>query len=330
MNTLTYRLLLLLALSGFAVASDAADPLPSWNDGDNKSAIISYVQKVTEAGSSDFVPQADRLAVFDNDGTLWTEAPLPLQVDFMFHEVKRRAAIEPDFAAEPMVKAALAGDTAKLLENHYAGLLKLLELTHTGITTDEFQRRVKAWIPSFQQPKGGKGLAGATFQPMLELLEYLRANGFKTYIVSGGGIDFMRVFAEQLYGIPPEQVIGSSMAVKFEMMNDAVPTLIKTNESLFVDDKLGKPVGIYRHIGRRPIFCGGNSDGDQAMLEYTTIDNPYPSFGLIVHHTDAQRETAYDKKPPASGTLIHALEAAPEQGWHVIDMKADWKTVFKK
>jgi phosphoserine phosphatase len=305
------------------------DPLASWNEGPTKQAILDFVKRTTTEGSKDLVPVPERIAVFDNDGCLWSEAPLPPQLAFVFSEIKRRAPNEPELAKDPMVKAALAGDLATLAAGkHHDGLMKLLALTHAGMTVPDFQTSVRNWMKTFQQPKGGSGLAGATYQPMLELLELLRANGYKTFIVSGGGIDFMRVFAEELYGIPPEQVIVSSAAATFELV-DGVPVLTKTTEDIFVDDKAGKPAGIHRHIGRRPVFCAGNSDGDQAMLEYTTIGNPLPSFGLIVHHTDSVRETAYDSKAPVSGTLITALEAAPKNGWVVVDMAKDWKVVFR-
>ncbi len=311
-----------------SVPAVSIDQLPNWNDGAAKQAILDFVARTTTAGGVDFVPVPERIAVFDNDGTLWSEAPLPPQLAFIFSEIKRRAPQEPELAKNPMVKAALAGDMATLAAGkHHDGLMELLALTHAGTTVPEFQQRVRNWMGSYQQPKGGDGLAGATYQPMLELLTYLRANDYKTFIVSGGGIDFMRVFAEELYGIPPEQVVGSSSAATFALV-DGVPTLTKTTEDVFVDDKSGKPAGIHRHIGRRPIFCAGNSDGDQAMLEYTTMDNPRPSFGLIIHHTDSVRETAYDEKAPVSGTLITAREAAAERGWVLVSMKEDWKTVF--
>jgi phosphoserine phosphatase len=309
-------------------AEDRGALLPSWNDGPTKEAILDFVQRTTTEGGADFVPMPERIAVFDNDGTLWSEAPMPPQLAFVLSEIKRRAPHEPELAKDPMVKAALAGDRATLAAGkHHDGLMHLLALTHAGMSVPDYQASVRNWMKTFQQPKGGTGLAGATYQPMLELLTYLRANGFKTFIVSGGGIDFMRVFAEELYGIPPEQVLGSSAAASFEIV-DGVPTLTKTLEDVFVDDKAGKPAGIHRHIGRRPILCGGNSDGDQAMLEYITIGNPLPSFGLIVHHTDSVRETAYDTKAPVSGTLITAIKAAPEHGWVLVDMAKDWKVIF--
>jgi phosphoglycolate phosphatase-like HAD superfamily hydrolase len=314
--------------AGTAGIEAAADPLPSWNDGEAKQAILDFVQRTTTEGSADLVPVPERIAVFDNDGCLWSEAPLPPQLAFVFSEIARRQPNEPELAKDPMVQAALAGDLATLAAGkHHEGLMHLLALTHAGISVPDYQANVRNWMKTFQQPKGGAGLAGATYQPMLELLTYLRANGYKTFIVSGGGIDFMRVFAEELYGIPPEQIVGSSAAAEFELV-DGVPVLTKTMDDPFVNDKAGKPAGIHRHIGRRPIFCGGNSDGDQAMLEYTTVGNALPSFGLIIHHTDSVRETAYDTHAPVSGTLITALEAAPQRGWHVVDMQRDWKSIF--
>jgi phosphoserine phosphatase len=305
-----------------------ADPLPSWNDGRAKSAIFEFVRKTTTRDSADFVPVAERIAVFDNDGTLWVEAPVPLQLAYVLDELRRRVPEEPELAADPMVKAALAGDFEELLAGpHHDGLMKIVALTHAGITTDQFDERVRNWMKTWKHPRYGHALAGMTYRPMQELLRYLRANDFKTFIVSGGGADFMRVFAEEVYGIPPEQVVGSTARVTYEL-RDGRPVLTKTMEHIFVDDKAGKPAGIHQFIGRRPIACFGNSDGDQAMLEYTTIGNPRPSFGLIVHHTDADREYAYDAKPPASGKLVTALEAASERGWIVMDVQNDWKRVF--
>ena len=310
-----------------AEPADAA-PLPSWNEGPIKQAIIDFVQRTTTEGSAEFIAVPERIAVFDNDGCLWSEAPMPPQLAFVFSEIKRRAPNEPELAKDPMVQAALAGDMATLAAGkHHDGLMQLLALTHAGMSVPDYQTSVRNWMKTFQQSKGGAGLAGATYQPMLELLAFLHANHYKTFIVSGGGIDFMRVFAEELYGIPPEQVVGSSAAASFEMV-DGLPVLTKTADDIFVDDKTGKPAGIHRHIGRRPVFCAGNSDGDQAMLEYTTINNPLPSFGMIVHHTDSVRETAYDSKAPVSGTLITALQAAPQRGWHLVDMAKDWKVIF--
>ncbi len=317
----------LLAVTLLANTTFAADPMPSWNDTAPKKAIIAFVDKVTKEGSADFVPPAERIAVYDNDGTLWPEAPMPFQAAFIFDEIKRRAPNEPTFADDPMVQAALAGDIAKLLEGeHHDGLMHILALTHTGMTTEDFHARVEAWLASAKHPRFGKPYDQLTYQPMQELLRYLRANGFKTCIVSGGGADFMRVWSERVYGIPPEQVVGSTGRTAFEL-RDSGPVLVKTLDYLFVNDKAGKPVAIWQFIGRRPIACFGNSDGDHAMLQYTTINNPRPSFGLIVHHTDAEREYAYDAIAK-SGKLVEALKEAPQRGWSVVDMKNDWKRIF--
>ena len=227
-----------------------------------------------------------------------------------------------------MVQAALAGDIAKLLEGeHHDGLLHIVALTHAGMTTNDFNAEVQAWLASAKHPRFGTPYDQLTYQPMQELLRCLRANGFKTYIVSGGGADFMRVWSERVYGISPEQVVGSTGRTTFEL-RDSGPVLVKTLDYLFVDDKTGKPVGIWQFIGRRPIASFGNSDGDLAMLQYTTINNPRPSFGLIVHHTDGDREYAYDANPKSSGKLIEALKEAPKRGWTVVDMKNDWKRIF--
>lgn len=327
---LFYFSMLVASLAGQVVSDKKAgeDPLPSWNETPAKQAVIDFVNKVTTADTPGFVPVPERIAVLDNDGTLWTEAPIPFQVAFAFDELRRRAPDDPKLAANPMVQAALAGDVGKLLAGkHYDGLMEVLALTHAGITTDEFDTRVKNWLKSAKHPRFNRPYTELTFLPMQELLIYLRANGFKTFIVSGGGADFVRVWSESIYGIPPQNVIGSTGRVKFER-RDGVPTLIKTLDQLFVDDKEGKPVGIHHFIGRRPIACFGNSDGDQAMMEYTTINNPHPSLGLIVHHTDAEREYAYDANPKGSGKLTTALEMAPQQGWVVVDMKNDWSQIF--
>ena len=319
---------ILLTLLLLTNAAFPADPLPSWNDTAPKKAIIAFVEKVTKEGSADFVPPAERIAVYDNDGTLWPENPVPFQLAFVFDELKRRAPNEPQLASDPVVQAALAGNVAKLLEGkHHDGLMHVLALTHSGMTTEEFRARIQSWLASARHPRYGKPYDQLTYQPMQELIRYLRANGFKNFIVSGGGADFMRVWAERVYGIPPEQVVGSTGRTRFEL-RESGPVLVKTLDYMFVDDKAGKPAGIHEFIGRRPIACFGNSDGDQAMLQYTTINNTYPSFGLIVHHTDAEREYAYDANPKSSGKLISALKEAPQRGWSVVDMKNDWKRIF--
>ncbi|TWT73198.1 HAD family hydrolase [Allorhodopirellula solitaria] len=322
------QLFSLTTVAAFLVAPlQAADPLPSWNDGTTKQSIVDFVNKVTEEGSGDFVPVAERIAVFDNDGTLWSENPLPFQVIFAAAEIKRLLPEHPEWNDNAAVQAFIKSDVAALTANHNKGLLEVLALTHAGMSTDAYDQRVKDWLATAEHPRWKKPYSQCVYQPMIELLEYLRANDFQTWIVSGGGLSFMRVLSEQTYGIPPQQVIGSHGQATFEM-KDGVPTLTKTLETVFVDDKAGKPAGIYQFIGRRPIAAFGNSDGDQAMLEYTTIDNPRPSFGMIIHHTDAEREYAYDAKPKSSGKLITALEAAPTHGWTVVDMKKDWETVL--
>jgi phosphoglycolate phosphatase-like HAD superfamily hydrolase len=324
-------LLALLAMMLLAVApapGHAEDPLPSWNEGAARTAIISFVERVTKEGSADFVPVPERIAVFDNDGTLWPENPMPFQAAFAFDEVKRLAAEKPELKDDPMVKALLEGDIAKLLEGkHHDGLMHIIALTHAGMTTEEFAKRVEDWIAGASHPRFGRAYDQLTYQPMQEVLRYLRANGFKTFIVSGGGADFMRVWSERVYGIPPEQVVGSTARVTYEL-RETGPVLVKTMESVFIDDKAGKPAGIHQFIGRRPIAVFGNSDGDKQMLEYVTIGNPKPSLGVIVRHTDADREYQYDVNPKSSGTLVEALKDAPMRGWTVVSMKDDWKAVF--
>ena len=302
-------------------------PLASWQDTNAKKAIIDFVAKVTRDGSGDFVPPAERIAVFDNDGTLWPENPMPFQLAFALDELKRRLPEEPEWKDDPTVQAALAGNLPALLADHYKGLFRIIELTGSGMTTVEFADRVRAWFATAKHPRFDRPHDQLTYQPMLELLAYLRANGFKTFLVSGGGADFMRVFSERIYGVPPEQVIGSNARTVYEL-RDTGPVLVKTMDALFIDDKAGKPVTIHQFIGRRPIACFGNSDGDKEMLEYTTIENPHPSLGLIIHHTDAEREYAYDAKPKSSGKLVEARNDAPQRGWIVVDMEKDWAEVF--
>jgi len=311
------------------IGPNAADPLPSWSEGPAKQAILAFIARVTKAGSPDFLPLAERIAVFDNDGCLWPENPMPFQAAFAFDELNRHIPSEPTLAADPMVQAALAGDLAKLLEGeHFDGLMQILAHSHAGMTTDEFRDAVEAWLAVAKHPRYGRPYDELTYLPMQELLSYLRTHGFKNFIVSGGGVDFMRVWVERVYGIPPEQVVGSTARTTFEL-RDSGPVLTKTLDYLFVNDKSGKPVGIHQFIGRRPIICCGNSDGDHAMLQYTTINNPRPSFGLIVHHTDDEREYAYDANTKSTGKLVEALREAPMRGWVVVDMKHDWKVIFR-
>jgi phosphoserine phosphatase len=330
-------LLLVAPLAGIltAVASAAAaqvtppsDPLPSWNAGAAKQAILDYVRRVTDEASPDHVPQPERIAVFDNDGTLWPEYPVPFQAAFAADRLRSRVATEPKLKADPMVKAFLAGDLAPLLAgDRHDGLLHVVGLTHAGLTVEEFQAAVAAWIEAAKHPRFNRRYDQLTYQPMQELLAFLRANGFKTWIVSGGGADFMRVWSERVYGIPPEQVIGTTGRTRFELRDDG-PALVKTLDHLFVDDKDGKPAAIHHFLGRRPIACFGNSDGDLAMLQYTTVGNPRPTLGVIVHHTDADREYAYDAHPKGTGRLVEALAEAPSRGWTVVDMRRDWADVF--
>ena len=304
-----------------------SDPLPSWNDTAPKSSLLDFVSKVTKLGGPDFVPPAERVAVFDNDGTLWPENPVPFQFAYVVDSIRARLPDDPDLANDPIVAAALEGEKDALVADHYRGLLCVLALTHTGMTTEEFGRRVETWMETARHPRFERPYDTAIYQPMRELLAFLRRNGFKTFIVSGGGADFMRVWSERVYGIPPEQCIGSHGRVRYEL-RDGTPSLVKTLDHLFIDDREGKPAGIHQHIGRRPIMAFGNSDGDRAMLEYTTVGNPRPSLGLLVHHTDAEREYAYDANPASTGKLVDALAEAPGLGWIVVDMEADWNTVF--
>jgi phosphoserine phosphatase len=301
------------------------DPLPSWNDGPAKHAIISYVEMVTTPGSPDFVPAAERIAVFDNDGTLWCEQPAYFQLFFAMDRVKELAPDHPEWRTTQPFKAVLDGDMRALAAGGEKGLLELVMATHAGMTTVEFEKIVKDWITTAKHPKTGKLYTEMVYQPMLELLAYLRANGFKTFIVSGGGIEFMRPWTEKVYGIPPEQVIGSSIKTRFEM-RDGQPVLVRLPEINFIDDKEGKPVGIQQHIGLRPIAAFGNSDGDLQMLQWTAAGDG-PRFCLYVHHTDAEREWAYDRQSHI-GKLDKGLDEAARRGWTVVSMKEDWGRVF--
>ena len=308
-------------------ADMTTDPLPSWNDCAAKRAILAFLARVTDDASPDFVPLPERVAVFDNDGTLWPENPIPFQAAFGFDTLRRRVDDEPALGNSAMVQAALADDLGVLMENGYAGLGEVIALTHAEVTADAFRDTVEAWLATARHPRFGRRYDDLTYQPMQELLRVLEQAGFKNFIVSGGGADFMRAWVERVYGIPHERVVGSTGRASFEM-RDGVPVLTKSLEHLFVNDKHAKPAGIHQFIGRRPVICCGNSDGDHAMLQYTTISNPRPSFGLIVHHTDGEREYAYDAVTKSTGKLVAALAEAPARGWHVVDMKRDWKTVF--
>lgn len=305
-------------------AAAAADPLPSWNDTAPKRAIRTFVKKATKEGSADFVPVPERIAVFDNDGTLWAEQPLYFQFFFVIDRVKAMAADHPEWRQEEPFASVLKGDLKALAAQGEKAALALLAATHSGMTTEEFSKTVEEWIATARHPKTGRPYTEMVYQPMLELLTYLRTNGFKTFIVSGGGIEFMRPWTEQVYGIPPEQVVGSSGKLKFEL-RDGKPVLIKTPEIHLIDDKEGKPVGIQMHIGRAPIAAFGNSDGDLQMLQWTTAGKG-ARLGLIVHHTDAEREWAYDRESHI-GKLDKALDEATANGWTVVDMKKDWKVI---
>jgi len=309
---------LAVALTTFVGAACAQGALPSWNDG-------TFVTTVTREGSPDFVVPAERIAVFDNDGTLWTEQPGPVQLAFALDRVKTLAPQHPEWKDKQPFKAALEGDMKTLAESGEHGILEMFMATHAGMTTDEFAKIVTDWLVTARHPRFQRPYTDLVYQPMLEVLAYFRANGFKTFIVSGGGIEFMRPWAERVYGIPPEQVIGSSVKTKFQM-RDGRPELFRLPELNFNDDKAGKPVAINQHIGRRPIAAFGNSDGDLEMLQWTTMTGGI-RFGLIVHHTDAEREYAYDRNV-ILGRLDKALDGAAVNKWTVADMKRDWKVVF--
>jgi phosphoserine phosphatase len=317
--------LLMLAMIGAVVNAQTVDPLPSWQDTAAKANIVAFVKAVTEPGGKDFVPPADRIAVFDNDGTLWSEQPMYFQLAFALDRVKALAPQHPEWKNQQPFKAVLEGDMKALAETGERGLLELVMATHAGNTSEEFARIVRDWVSTARHPKFNRPYTDLVFQPMLELLAYLRANGFKTYIVSGGGIEFLRVVAEELYGVPPEQVIGSSVKTKYEV-RDGKPVIVRLPEIDFIDDKAGKPVGIHQFIGKRPIAAFGNSDGDFQMLEWTT-SAPGARLGLIVHHDDAEREYAYDRKSPF-GKLDHGLDEGPKRGWTLVSMKNDWKKVY--
>ena len=314
-----------LATFAFAGPSSAADPLPSWSDTGPKKAIVEFVGKVTREGSPDFVPVPERIATFDNDGTLWAEQPIYAQVFFLVDQVKAMAPRHPEWKTQEPFASVLKGDLKAVTANGEAGVAALLVATHSGMTTDEFSRSVSDWIATAKHPKTGQPFTAMVYQPMLELLDYLRANGFKTFIVSGGGIEFMRPWAEKVYGIPPEQVIGTSGGLKFDM-KDGRPVLLKLPNVVLNDDKDGKPVGIQRHIGRRPIAAFGNSDGDLQMLQWT-CNTPGLRLCLFVHHTDGAREWAYDRTSQI-GKLDKGLDEASDRGWTVVDMRNDWKKVF--
>lgn len=321
-----------LARAGFAAvlmlavaSARASEPLPSWNAGASKSAIVEFVARIARENGPDFVPPAERIAVFDNDGCLWSEQPAYFQLLFAIDRIKTLAPQHPEWREQQPFKAVLENDMKALAAAGEHGLLELVMASHAGMTTVEFEQVVRDWLASARHPTTGKPYTAMVYQPMLEVLDYLRANGFKTFIVSGGGIEFMRPWTQAVYGIPPEQVIGSSIKTQFDV-RDGEPVLVRLPEINFIDDKAGKPVGINQHIGRRPVMAFGNSDGDLQMLQWTT-GGAGPRLGVIVHHTDAEREWAYDRSSHI-GKLDKALDLAAGSGWVIVDMKTDWNRVY--
>jgi hypothetical protein len=317
---LGFALLFLLAAT-----AQAADPLPSWNAGKTKQSILQFVENITDKSSPDFVPPAERIATFDNDGTLWAEQPMYFQLFFALDRVKSLAPQHPEWKTTEPFASLLKGDVEKALAGGEHAILEIVMATHAGMTTEQFETIVANWITTARHPETRRPFTEMVYQPMLELLAYLRANDFKTFIVSGGGIEFMRPWAEKVYGVPPEQVIGSSIKTKYEI-RDGKPVLVRLPEVNFIDDKEGKPVGINMHIGRRPIAAFGNSDGDLQMLQWTTAGDG-SRFALYVHHTDAKREWAYDRKS-SIGKLDKGLDEAKAKSWTVVDMKSDWKQIY--
>lgn len=320
------RWILACATLALSLSAAHAQPLPSWNDGPVKQSIIGFVTAVTREGAAEYVAPAERIATFDNDGTLWAEQPIYFQFAFALDQVKALAPQHPEWKGHQPFKAILEGDRQALAAAGEKEMLEIMAVTHAGMTTEAFAKSVGEWLATARHPRFDRPYDELVYQPMLELLDYLRANGFKTFIVSGGGVDFMRVFAEQTYGIPPEQVVGSSGVTKFQIGPDGKPVLVKEAKVEFIDDGPGKPAGINRFIGRRPIFAFGNSDGDQQMLEWTAAGSGLRFMG-IVHHTDGGREYAYDRQSHV-GRLDKALDEARQRGWTIVDMKRDWKTIF--
>lgn len=313
------------AAAVFAAGAALADPLPSWTDTETKARLTAFVDAVTDPDGESYVTPADRIAVFDNDGTLWAEQPVYFQLIFALDRLREMAAADPAVLTSDALRAAADGDMETLMAGGEAALLEVINATHAGQSVDAFQDQVAAWLDTARHPDTGLPYDQMTYQPMVELLRYLRDEGFQTYIVSGGGVHFMRVFAEAAYGIPPQQIIGSLGETEYKPV-DGVPTVVKAPGIAFVDDKAGKPVNIDRIIGKRPILAGGNSDGDFAMLEWVTAGDG-PRLGLIVHHTDADREFAYDRDS-AVGRLVDGLDKGPELGWLIVDMAQDWSRVY--
>lgn len=314
-----------ILLFGSTAIAKSSDMLPSWNEGQSKTAIVQFVDKVTEEGSTNFVPKAERIAVFDNDGTLWAEQPMYTQLFFALDRVKALAPQHPEWKTKEPFASVLKGDVKTALAGGDKALVEMLMATHTGMTSSEFSLIVKDWLATAKHPTTKRPFTEMVYQPMLELLTYLRANGFKTYIVSGGGVEFMRPWTEVTYGIPPEQVLGSSVKSKFEM-RDGKPVVVRLPEVNFNNDKEGKVVGMNQVIGRRPLAAFGNSDGDLQMLQWTTASET-PSFALYVHHTDKKREWAYDRDS-SIGHFDKGLDEAKAKGWTIVDMKQDWKVIY--
>ncbi len=315
----------LSALLSVAPFASLADPLPSWTQSDSKAAIVEFVQAVTDPDGPDYVTPADRVAVFDNDGTLWAEQPVYFQFIFAMDRLAEMAEQDPSILTTPTLKAAAEGDLTTILEGGHDALIEVVNASHSGISVEAFQAAVADWLDNTQHPETGLPYDQMTYQPMVELLRYLRDEGFTTYIVSGGGLHFMRVFAEQAYGIPPEQVLGTYGTTSYAQV-DGVPTIVKEPGIAFIDDKEGKPINIERTLGKRPILAGGNSDGDFAMMEWTTAGDG-PRLGVLVHHTDAEREWAYDRESPI-GRLVDGLDRGPDMGWVIVDMAQDWSRIY--
>jgi phosphoglycolate phosphatase-like HAD superfamily hydrolase len=317
--------LVFVGVASLGTLSRAEDPLPSWNPGETKDAIVEFVTRVTTPGSASFVPESERTATFDNDGTLWAEQPLYFQLLFALDRVKTLAPEHPEWKTTEPFASLLEGNVDAALAGGERSIASIMMATHAGLTTDAFEDIVTEWVATARHPVTGRPYTRMVYQPMLELLAYLRASGFKTYVVSGGGIDFMRPWMESVYGVPPEQVIGSRGKTAFEM-RDGKPVLVRLPEIEFVNDKEGKPVAIHQQIGRRPIAAFGNSDGDLQMLQWATSGS-LPGFALYVHHTDADREWHYDRDSRI-GRLDKGLDAAHANGWTVVDMQRDWKVVY--
>lgn len=324
-RALTALVVIASSLAGCAAQRHAADPLPSWQEGATKRAILEFVDGADTPGDAGYIPHAERVAVFDNDGTLWAEQPLYFQLAFALDRVRELAPQHPEWEQTPPFDAVLRNDLQAVFAGGEHALLELVMATHSGLSTEEFEQVVTRWLASARHPSSGRPYTAMVYQPMLELLEHLRARGFRTWIVSGGGLDFMRPWTQDVYGIPPEQVVGSSIEVVFEWTDDG-PRLMRQPALDFLDDKEGKPVAIHRHIGRRPVFAFGNSDGDLAMLQWTMAGDG-PRFAGLVRHTDGEREWAYDRES-SIGRLDKALDQANAKGWTVVDMAADWHSVF--